>query len=86
MNGTGASRKLIMDCGSTGSSSDCHCSGRSVAVQVEFEKAIFENQEMPQGFKGWVTRRFQAMGQLDSTCTAPPQQGSHAQHHAAQLA
>jgi hypothetical protein len=43
-----------------------------VAVQAEFENPNFETSFSLHRFKGWVTRRFQAMGQLYSTCKAPP--------------
>jgi hypothetical protein len=47
---------------------------RSVAVQVELKAQNLGNHEIKfQGSRD-KTRRFQAMGQLHSTCTAPPQQ------------
>jgi hypothetical protein len=50
-----------------------------VAVQVEFEKQnlkLYQAQGLKPGFIGFIgsrveTRRFQAMGQLVSTCAAP---------------
>jgi hypothetical protein len=46
-------------------------SGRGVAVQVEFESKLWNRVFHFMGSRV-ETRRFQAMGQLDSTCTAPP--------------
>jgi hypothetical protein len=42
--------------------SDASLASRSVAVQVAFEKANFETRISHFRLKGWVTRRFQAMG------------------------
>jgi hypothetical protein len=47
----------------------CEC--RAVAVQVASEKANFETGFSLHRHTRVETRRLQAMGQLDSTCTGP---------------
>jgi hypothetical protein len=51
---------------------------RGVAVRVEYEKSKFLNQDITLQVQGLKARRYQAQGQgqLHSTCTAPPRQGS----------
>jgi hypothetical protein len=45
-----------------------------VAVQVEFERQRLETSFSLDRLKGWVTRRFQAVGQLTSTVCVVLQQ------------
>jgi hypothetical protein len=58
---------------------------RSVAVQVEFEIKVLNNQDITLQVLGYVeTRRFEAQGQLHTTCTAPPKAAvevAGVQHH-----
>jgi hypothetical protein len=45
---------------------------RAAAVQVEFGKQRLETRVSLIRFKGWVTRRFQATGQLNIQLVQPP--------------
>jgi hypothetical protein len=48
-----------------------HFESKGLKPVFHFSVSRAETRRSLCGFKGWVTRRFQAVGQLDLTCTAP---------------
>jgi hypothetical protein len=58
-----------------------YAGARTVAVHAAFaKKQRLETRFSLHRLKGWVTRRFQGVGQqLDSTCAAPPSSTARAE-------